>query len=278
LPIHLTWIDSVTGIFYQQDVTLPRIDVNGIHTLPVYANINGMGEGEHTIRVVAEVNDLMHMVTAWNEITVKVENSRPVVQIHQPAEGAKFCHGESITFRGSAIDLGDIRIGIPDDKFLWISDLQGWINIGPTITTNGLAVGRHRITLQVKDSGGLIGDASRNITILPENDAQCSNYKPTINITQPRDGIKLSPEGQDARGKYVTVTLVAEAHDREDPDDQLTVKWFSDIGGELGEGRTITVKLYASGTTTTHTITAIVTDTTGNSNQDQIRITIEIFI
>jgi serine protease len=280
--VDLTWKDN-GNVFYQQEVTMPRASNDGINTMQVYATSNGLAAGDHTIRLEVEGNVRMVYTSlhtsANHEISLAVGNSPPTVTIHSPAEGATFCSGQHITFRGSAIDLGDIRIGIPDHNFRWYSSLWGGpFGEGPTYTSQLLPVGRQTITLRVTDSGGATGEDSTTMTVLDAGSAQCADFPPEAKILSPADGSKYTPTGTDEKGKYITVTLVGQATDREDAESELTVEWYSDVEGFLGSGRSLTVRLHAGTGPTTHTITLRVKDTAGHVTEDPIRIRIEVFV
>lgn len=277
IALHLSWIDN-GAIFYEQNVNLGRTSENGIHSMPVFASSGGFGQGRHAVRVVADA--IAGGPSAYDEISFEVGNTRPTVEIHQPAEGASFCSGQTVMLRGSAIDLGDIRIGIPDNSFRWFSTLMGGgIGVGPSYGNNVLPVGRQRITLQVTDSEGAVGEASRTITILDAADVGCSDLPPEVKIIKPVDLSKYTPEGTDEKGKFITVELLAEVTDREDAESDLTIEWSSDVEGFLGSGKSLTVKLHAGTLSTTHVITVSVTDTGGyDPVVDSVRITIEIMI
>ncbi|MEN8260391.1 MAG: metallophosphoesterase, partial [Pseudomonadota bacterium] len=86
-------------------------------------------------------------------------NQPPTVTINEPAGGAAFVEGqsitfdegESITFAGNASDPED---GDLTAKMSWVSDVDGVIGTGGTVTTSKLSAGTHRVTASATDSNG----------------------------------------------------------------------------------------------------------------------------
>ena len=67
------------------------------------------------------------------------------------------------------------------------------------------------------------------------------------------------------------LTFTARANDAEDGDLRSSVSWNSNIDGDFGTGSPVNISTLFVGT---HTITASVTDLTGNSGNDSIEITV----
>jgi hypothetical protein len=88
------------------------------------------------------------------------------------------------------------------------------------------------------------------------------NLPPNVTITSPANGSGFD-EGTD-------ITFQATATDIEDGDLTSGVTWTSDQDGPLGTGGSIATTLSVN----THTITASVTDSGGNSGDDQIAVTV----
>ena len=89
-------------------------------------------------------------------------NTPPVVSLLQPADGASFVVGTSVSFLASANDFEDGDLSGDID---WSSSLDGWLGQGPSIVRADLSPGMHLITASVLDSSGLSADEMRNITI-----------------------------------------------------------------------------------------------------------------
>jgi subtilisin len=92
-------------------------------------------------------------------------NTPPAVTITSPADGASFTSGTSISFSGTALDNED---GDLTSSLVWTSSLDGPIYTGGSFT-KALSEGTHTITASTKDSGGLTGSASINITVKPNS-------------------------------------------------------------------------------------------------------------
>jgi large repetitive protein len=89
-------------------------------------------------------------------------NTAPTVQITAPANGATFLQGASITFTGTATDTQD---GNLTAALAWTSSINGAIGTGGSFSTTTLSVGTHTITARATDSGGLVGSATRTLTV-----------------------------------------------------------------------------------------------------------------
>ena len=90
-------------------------------------------------------------------------NQPPTATITAPANGTSVVAGTSITFTGTGNDPED---GILTGASLtWTSSLAGTFGTGTSVTTAGLAVGTHTITLTARDAQGLTGTATRSVTV-----------------------------------------------------------------------------------------------------------------
>ncbi|MCW5934975.1 MAG: S8 family serine peptidase, partial [Fimbriimonadia bacterium] len=115
--------------------------------------------GTHTI--TASVTDSGGLPGSAN-ITINVVNTAPTVTISSPANNSTTSFGASVTFTGSASDTQDGNLSA---NLSWSSNLQGNIGSGASFSTSSLQVGTHTITASVTDSGGLVGSATRTITV-----------------------------------------------------------------------------------------------------------------
>ncbi len=276
------WIASGVGTFWEETVTIRRTSEEGVHTKPLSASANDLAAGERSIRLAVSGLESDFSEETFQEITIEIGNSPPVVVISQPSSTQRFCDSDGIIFRGDATDPNEIFTGgLDDSAFLWISSLDGQFGWGRSYTTDRLRIGSHTVTLRATDPQGLPGEVSIYLTILPQSDEQCAgNQAPTAEITSPQDGTSYTPVVQDDEGYYATVSFEAEAWDPEDGSD-VTVEWYSDVEGLLGSGpglTTITVRLHAVSGSTTHTITLIVRDSDGEESQDRIHVTIQLLI
>ncbi len=190
------------------------------------------------------------------QITI-VANAAPVVTIASPADGATFTEGFPVLFAGSATDAED---GDLSSQLDWSSDLDGSLGTDDdSFITSGLSIGTHVITASVTDSGGVMGDASITVTI-------AANAAPVVTITSPSDG--------DTFLDTDTVPFSGTANDAEDGDISSQIDWSSDLDGSLA---TNTASFTGSELSLgTHTITASVTDSQGETSTDTIQITIAV--
>jgi hypothetical protein len=88
-------------------------------------------------------------------------NTPPTVTIADPADGATFASGASISFAGSANDAED---GDVTASLVWTSDLEGQIGIGGSFSAV-LGDGVHTITATATDSAGASGSDTVSITV-----------------------------------------------------------------------------------------------------------------
>ena len=180
----------------------------------------------------------------------------PTITISSPSDGDSFTEGDSITFSGSATDPEDGGIS---NLIRWISDDDGLIGIGDSITNSSLSLGSHVITASVTDSFGNTDSDSHSITVT----VAPADSSPTVSITSPADGDSFT-EGD-------SITFSGSATDPEDGGLSNTIDWKSSIDGHLGTGDSITNSSLSVGT---HTITGSVTDSFSNDDSDIHTITI----
>ncbi|HPP01170.1 MAG TPA: S8 family serine peptidase [bacterium] len=210
-------------------------------------------EGTHTI--TASVTDSGTLSTSQS-VTVTVKNvldTPPVVSILSPPDGAELDAGSSVTLSGNAMDEKD---GDISSKLTWTSSLQGGLGSGKTISAV-LIEGTHTITARVTDTGGNTVTQSITVTVKPAPDTP-----PMVSILSPSDGAELDAGS--------SVTLSGNAMDEKDGDISSKLTWTSSLQGGLGSGKTISAVLIEG----THTITARVTDTGGNTAAQTITVVI----
>jgi hypothetical protein len=116
--------------------------------------------GSHTI--TASVTDSTgHTASVTRSVTVTSGNTSPSVSISSPAGGTTVAAGTSLTFTGTATDSQD---GNLTSALIWQSNIDGRIGTGGSFTRT-LTAGTHSITATVTDTGGLVGQASRTVTV-----------------------------------------------------------------------------------------------------------------
>src|SRR5439155_1416040 len=187
-------------------------------------------------------------------VTVTVTDRPPAVAVTAPANGRLFPVGFPITFTATAVDRTDGDVGF---RLVWMSDRDGPLGSGQSITVPRLSPGDHRVTASVANRLGTAGSASVSVSI--------GNAAPRLAISAPASGSTIA-EG-------TLLTLVAAATDVEDGDLTSTITWTSDLQGPLGVGGNVPVVLSNAGT---HHITATVTDSDGAMRAHEIDVTITL--
>ena len=97
------------------------------------------------------------------EDPVSVANSPPAVELISPADGGIWVLDQSIAFWASAEDPD--AGSLPENQVRWYSNLDGWLGDGENVTTAGLSVGTHQITVFAFDQQGGVGVASLELTV-----------------------------------------------------------------------------------------------------------------
>ncbi|MBF0468907.1 MAG: hypothetical protein HQK61_08485, partial [Desulfamplus sp.] len=221
-----------------------------------------LGSGESFSTTKLSINTHVITLTATDNaglkgttsITVTVGDSPPEVLITSPANKSSHGVGKPITFSGTGTDIEDgILTG---ENLSWVSDQDGFLGYGASLTKYDLSVNTHVITLTARDSGSRTSSKSITITV--------GNASPAALITLPADN------STHAFGQSIAFT--GTGTDAEDG--SLTgnsLKWESSIGGFLGYGANITTDKLAVGT---HIITLTATDSKGLANSDTITVKI----
>lgn len=212
-------------------------------------SLSALSIGTHT--VTATVTDSSGLTKSQTR-TVEVGVFPPELYIQSPIDNLTFDEGEAITFMARATDVmdGDISANVR-----WTSDRDGQIGIGSRFTVSNLSLGAHRITATSVDSTNVTSTAVVNVTVrvLP----------PTIGIYQPSDSQEFEAG--------VPVTFGVNAYDSIDGDLADSVRWSSNLEGDLGTGRTISTANLRLGT---HVVTATVSDSGGAVATDTVSIVV----
>src|SRR5207249_3762221 len=176
----------------------------------------------------------------------------PQVTITAPAGGSSFFDDQPVTFTATARDDRD---GDLSGVISWRSSIDGALGTGGSVTAATLHRGTHTITATVRNSTGLTGVATVQLTV--------TDRPPAVTITAPADGSGVD-EG-------TTVTFTGTASDPEDGDLTPAIAWASDLQGALGTGGTVSVRLTAVGI---HHITATAADSGGQTRAASITFTV----
>jgi len=178
-------------------------------------------------------------------------NATPVVTISSPTDGTTFDDGVMISFAGTADDFED---GDLSASLSWFSDGVD-IGTGATLPDMTLAVGSHTITASVTDFGDLLGQDSITVIV----NGPLGTNPPAVTIVSPLNGATYAKGG---------LTFVGSATDVEDDEAGLTdlISWELDEVG-IGIGASLLVPDLSLGS---HTITALVTDSDGMTDEDTV--------
>jgi len=181
-------------------------------------------------------------------------NQPPSVTIARPRDGETCIHGESITFRGTAIDPEDGTL--VGDSLLWTATPGGTIGTGGSFTRDDFSIGTYTITLTATDSKASSTSDSVSIRVI------AGNQLPRVQIVEPEDGAIF----------YQGVPIVFRGT-ATDPEDGALVGgslvWTSSPGGVIGTGETVTCDDLSVGR---YIITLTATDSAGGSGSDSIAI------
>ena len=156
-------------------------------------------------------------------VIVSGPNSPPQCSLEAPALHAEFARDGEVEMWGTA---ADIDVGAEWLHSSWSSDVDGLIWEGsPSHTgvtgwiTSDLSVGAHTISLTVTDDAGVSCTDSTEIWV---------GLPPAISWLAPGEGDIITQGNAQA--------LLVEVSDPEDPADQLTLSWHSDIEGDFAQG------------------------------------------
>ena len=91
-----------------------------------------------------------------------INQAAPALNIFAPADGVSVSSGTSVSFSASASDAEDGNIG---SQIQWVSDIEGALGSGSSLTTPLFVSGNHIITAIVTDSGGKRVEQSRRVSV-----------------------------------------------------------------------------------------------------------------
>lgn len=180
-------------------------------------------------------------------------NEVPAIAITSPSNSDVFVNGDEITFTCSAFDKEDGEsIGA---NVVWTSDVDGSIGTGITFSVSTLSVATHKIVATLSDSENNVSSDTISISIRDAN-------APVVVISDITDGDKFVVDS--------TVTFTCTATDDIDGNlSDASIKWMSDIDGELGTGLSLQVSTLSIGI---HSIIVEAKDNSGNTASDTVGI------
>lgn len=144
-------VQDATPAWSSSDTTVATVDSTGLVTgqMPGEADIAGEIDGA--------------VDTARITVLDPEGDQAPSAQIEEPGDGTDFAPDDTITFRGSAIDLEDGDLTGAD--LVWSSNLDGTFGTGEEVQTSGLSSGDHEVVLTATDSQGQTGTDTIAVTV-----------------------------------------------------------------------------------------------------------------
>ncbi len=210
-----------------------------------------LSQGSHLI--TAKITDSGNITnTDFINFQINGNNSLPSISITTPINNGNQNTGTTTNLSATASDTED---GDLSSNIQWASNIDGALGTGASITAQ-LSQGSHQITATVVDSNNNSTNDSINYQI------NATNSAPVVSITSPSDG-SSNNSGQ-------SITFTATANDAEDGSITSSIRWTSDIDGDLGTGGSISVQLSDGA----HTITAQVVDSGNRANSTNINVSL----
>jgi hypothetical protein len=227
---------SVTQVEFKVDGVSVGIDATSPYSATYAAAV-----GSHCITAIATDNLGQTTTTACTNITVSA-NPPPTVSITNPANGASFITGSTVTIDATASDNGSVT----QVEFKVDGVSVGIDATSPYSATYTAAVGSHCITATATDNlGATTTTACTNITV-------ANNPPPTVSITAPANGTSF------ITGSAVNITATAADNG------SVTQVEFKVDGVSVGiDAASPYAATYTAGALGSHCITAIATDNLG---------------
>jgi subtilisin family serine protease len=173
ISANLSWSSNLDGKFGDGSTVSTSTLAVGVHTVTASVTDANGANGSASISVT---------------VTATPTNTPPTVAITSPANNSSTTQGTAVTFTGTADDTqdGDLSTGL-----IWSSSLDGFFDIGSSVTTSTLRAGIHTITASVSDSGGLSGSASITFTVTVTGPVPPSAPSNLV-ATKLRPGVRLN--------------------------------------------------------------------------------------
>ena len=112
--------------------------------------------------IYVQVSDGLNTATA-SASPIAVQAKPPTVHIVSPSANTSVQIGVPLTLEGTAFDRQE---ELADGQFHWSSDKDGPLGTGRELTVTNLTIGRHSLSLSVRDSQGLTGTDTRQIEVV----------------------------------------------------------------------------------------------------------------
>lgn len=216
---------------------------------------SSLSSGTHQITLTA-VDSMQSADSTSISITVNpANNTLPVATITSPSTGTTYNHNDFIEFTGTGYDTEDSWL--TGTSLVWMSNKDGQIGTGNTVTTSDLSGGTHTISLTATDNFNTSNTATITLTILNTPPTATINYPPDGSTFSQGDAIPFDGAGSDKEdGNLTGASLV----------------WTSDNYGIIGFGTNISIDFLPAGTNITINLKAI--DSGDLVDSDNITITI----
>ena len=216
---------------------------------------SSLSAGTHQITLTA-VDSRASADSTTISITVNpANNTLPVATITSPSTGTTYNHNNFIEFTGTGYDTEDAWLS--GTSLVWLSNKDGQLGTGNTITTNSLSGGTHTISLTVTDSFNTSNTATITLIMLNTPPTAKINFPPDGSTFTTGDAIPFDGTGTDSEdGNLTSASLV----------------WTADNYGIIGFGTNISIDFLPAGTPITINFKAI--DSGDLVDSDNITITI----
>ena len=112
-------------------------------------------------------------------------NAAPLATITAALDGSTTAQGDPVTLTGTATDAED---GGLSPSLAWVSDRDGALGTGPSVTRSDLSVGLHTITASVTDSGGLAGSDQIALSITLPNGSMFLETRVEVSADDAEEG------------------------------------------------------------------------------------------
>ena len=252
-------VESLIVHWFIGDEEIPRECHQGVHPDSeglVMCDVS-FSFDKQFIRMRVEDNDGN---TAEDSVSIQLEEaSAPTVTITEPTANSEYRRTDLITFTGTVSDGEDRPEGL---TVFWESDLEGILDIGNTVDSDGnvrgagtLEPGNHTIRLWAEDTSGRETSAETYVYVFP------SQAAPEVTID--------SPESDSTFAAGALILFEATVVDERDRPNELTIAWDSSRDGDLSSdpatsdgNAQLAIDTLSVGS---HAIRIVATDTDGDS-------------